>query len=486
MLVSRSVTTKQRLLAEINGGYSVQSGVFGAINPRIATLMTPLGQYEAAIDPETLTDDELVELARVSAMSNDEVDESDVADALFSGVPGIAHDELVGYYSGLFAGFVVSGDYRSRGSSGGVTTWLLTQLLERGMVDGVIHARAGSEGDEVKFRYAISNTPDEVREGSKSRYYPLDLSEVLRAAKRSGGRYAVTGIPSFVMELRLLALLDAEFRAAIKFVIGLICGHQKSAKYAEAIAWERGIRPGDLRTVDFRKKIEGKSADEYITELRGKIGDEDVVLTCEAGDVFVSSWSHGFFKAKFSDFTDDLFNETADVALGDAWLPKYSSDHRGTNLVIVRNPEIASVITDGVESGELELEPLDVDSVIRSQPGLVRHAHDELPYRLHRADQRHEWRPLKRVEASPDLPLLRRRIQDVREQIAEQSHIHYRTAVELGDWSYFVAKMKPLVDRHNALYSLTDAKRILRKGPVHFIRRAVREIRRRIVPRSRS
>ena len=93
---------------------------------------------------------------------------------------------------------------------------------------------------------------------------------------------------------------------------------------------------------------------------------------------------------------------------------------------------------------------------------------------------------MKRVEASPDLPLLRRRIQDVREQIAEQSHIHYRTAVELGDWSYFVAKMKPLVDRHNALYSLTDAKRILRKGPVHFIRRAVREIRRRIVPRSRS
>lgn len=469
----------QAIIRELEGGYSIQSGVFSAVNSKVTVALNPLGQFEAKVDPAALSASELEALARVSAMSNPDLDEDALGKILFGTVPGIRHERLLGYYSHIYAGYVKTGDFRATSSSGGLATWLLVQLVEKGLVDGVIHVQPSSGEDGLLFRYAISTTVAQVRAGAKSRYYPMDLSQVLRAAKEAGGRYAVTGIPSFIMELRLLAEHDPDFKRAIAYTVGLICGHQKSTKYAEAIAWEHGIKPGSLRSVDFRKKIEGKSADEYITELKGLSGGTETTLAKEATEVFVSSWSHGFFKAKFSDFTDDLFNETADIALGDAWLPQYAGDYRGTSLVIVRNPVIAKIIDDALATGDLHLDVLSPELAVRSQPGLVRHAYDELPYRLARADRRGAWRPAKRVGASEDIPFLRKKIQDVREQIAEQSHIHYQRAVELDDWSYFVRKMKPLVDRHSLLYAITDARRILGKGLPYLAKRAFRGIRRR-------
>lgn len=470
---------EDRFIEELKGGYSVHSGVFSAINPKLSTVLNEFGRYEADIDPASLSQDELLALARVSAMSHHELNEDVLGERLYGNVPGIKHEPLIGYHSAIYAGHVEAGAYRQNGSSGGVSTWLLVRLLQEGKIDGVIHTVPRVSDGGLLFSYSISTTEAEICAGAKSRYYPMDLSDVLRTAKEQGGRYAITGIPSFISELRLLAEHDPEFKRAIAYTIGLICGHQKSTKYVEAIAWEHGIRPGDLRSVDFRKKVAGKMANEYITELTGVKNGEVVTLSKEASEVFVSSWSHGFFKPKFSDFTDDLFNETADIAVGDAWLPRYQSDYLGTNLVIVRNPDIAKIIAKGLDVGDLTLDSLSVDEAISSQTGLVRHSYDELPYRLARADRRGEWRPVKRVQADLRLGRLRRKIQNVREEIAEQSHVHYMRAVELDDWEYFVQMMKPLVDRHSALYAVTETRRILKKGPAFLIKRAYREFKRR-------
>ncbi len=461
-------------------GYSVQSGVFGAVDERVNVALNRFGQYEATFSQDGREDDILAALADVSAMSRSDVNEDVMAQKLFGEVRGIQHEPLVGYYLQIYAGFVAEGEYRKNASSGGLTSWLLVELLRRGLIDGVIHVAEAEHGrDKVLFQYSISRSEEEIRQGAKSRYYPTDLSEVLRLAKKAGGRYALTGIPSFIAEVRLLSEVDPSFRHAIAYTLGLVCGHQKSTKYAEAMAWEHGIKPGDLVSVDFRKKVPGARADEYITEFVGLINGEEVTFTKSARDVFVGSWSQGFFKAKFSDFTDDLFNETADVTLGDAWLPQYSGDSRGTNLVIVRNPDIAEIIADGLSSGALELDVLTSEQAVQSQAGLVRHSYDELPYRLAREDRRGRWRPIKRVVADEGLPSLRKRIQDIREEISQQSHVHYAKAVELGEWDYFYRQMKPLVDRHNALYGISDARRILKKGPLFLLRKALGELRRR-------
>src|SRR5690606_13386755 len=108
-------------------------------------------------------------------------------------------------------------------------------------IDGVIHVKESNDGDGILFKYGISRTADEIIEGAKSRYYPAEFSSVINTIKKTKGKYAITGIPSFIAEVRLLAKQDKEVADRIAYTFGLICGHQKTTKYAEALAWQHGI-----------------------------------------------------------------------------------------------------------------------------------------------------------------------------------------------------------------------------------------------------
>ncbi|MGC9322644.1 MAG: Coenzyme F420 hydrogenase/dehydrogenase, beta subunit C-terminal domain, partial [Kosmotogaceae bacterium] len=67
-------------------------------------------------------------------------------------------------------------------------------------------------------------------------------------------------------------------------------------------------------------------------------------MTKKASDFYGYNWGYGFFKYKACDYCDDVVSETADVSVGDAWLPEYVNDSGGTNVVIVRNPVIKKII----------------------------------------------------------------------------------------------------------------------------------------------
>ena len=47
-------------------------------------------------------------------------------------------------------------------------------------------------------------------------------------------------------------------------------------------------------------------------------------------------WGAGFFQNPACDWCDDVVGETADVSFGDAWVEPYSSDGRGTNVMVVK------------------------------------------------------------------------------------------------------------------------------------------------------
>src|SRR5699024_10024286 len=144
----------------------------------------------------------------------------------------------------------------------------------------------------------------------------------------------------------------------------------------------------------------------------------------------------GFFKPVASNYTDDVFNETADIVLGDAWLPEYTSDSEGNNIVIIRNPEIDEIVKDAIQEERLKMDIVDNETIFSSRASHYRHTHYELAYRLHVKDSNNEWRPKKRVVASSDITDTRRKIQDLRKEISEQSHIQYQEAVKRNDFNY--------------------------------------------------
>lgn len=456
-------------IAEFNAKkvFSEASGTCAVVDNNIKMDLNEYGLYEEKILIED--DYELNPLVQlVSPILNKEVNELHISKKLYDNVDEINYDKRIGYYSSLYAGHVNEGDYRENASSGGMGTWIFKEFFDKNLIDGVIHVKKNPDkSSPIMFQYDISRSVDEIKAGAKTKYYPVELSRVLKIVKDTPGKYAVIGIPSFIMALRLLAEQDKVIKERIKFTVGLICGHQKSSKFSEALAWQVGIKPGNLKHIDFRKKLLDKPANNYGVELTGMIDEKEVTIVKPTKELLGQNWGQGFFKPVASDFTDDVMNVTADITLGDAWLPEYIKDSKGNNVVVVRDPMIDDLIKDGIKSGMLNLDKVDKETIFRSQKSHYRHTHDELAYRLYKKDKVNKWRPLTIVQSSNDIPFLRKKVQDLREEISTQSHVLYKKAVELDDLDYFKTEMGKLCNKYTLLYRMIS---IQNKGIIGIVK----------------
>jgi coenzyme F420-reducing hydrogenase beta subunit len=446
---------ERKLKTIINKKYGVCSGVYSVIDSKIKMTLDNRGEYIPVFLGDE-TEELYKKLLRVDMMSDESPNEDKVSKELFSSIKNIKYNNNIGYYLDLYAGHVLEDDFRLNGSSGGFVSWILVELFKNKKIDGVIHVHKveANKNGGVLFKYQISKTIDEIKTNAKSRYYPVELSEVLCTVKKKPGRYAVVGIPEFIMELRLLAKEDADIKKCIKYMIGLVCGHQKTTKYTEALAWQHGIEPGNLMDIDFRVKQSNSTAMDYLHRFTGKIGDKKVTFTKTHAELFVDNWALGFFKSKFSDFTDNTFNETADIVLGDAWLPRYNDDGMGNNIIIVRNQEILNIIKRGIKNKTIKIDNVNVDIIKNSQLGLIHHTRDELPYRLSFAKRFNSWVPQKRSRPSSKLSFLRKRIQNIRYKTAINSHKIYTDAVKKNQWQYFEKRMDTFINRYAFYYKI--------------------------------
>lgn len=404
--------------------------------------------------------------AKVCPFAGEGPDEDTIAQPLFSAEA--SHDKALGWYNGLYAGFAATGDFRKRGSSGGLAGWIAARLLASGAIDGVIHVRPLA-GDERLFRYAISRTADEIANGSSSRYYPVEMSEAVRAAAERPGRYLFVGLPCFVKAFRLLLAEDQRLQQSTFLTLGIVCGHLKSTRFADTLAWEVGIAPGDLKAINFRVKLKGLDASSY--GCRVSDGSREVVRRKRGS--LVGNWGLGFFKYGACEMCDDVFAETADIAVGDAWIPPYQDDSEGNSLVITRLPQMRALIEDGLSDGSLKLDQLTAEQAVKSQISGVRYRRDGLAYRLHLKDKAGVWRPKKRVAASDAGlgPSLKRRY-ELRQQIGADSHAAFQDALAATNLGAFRRRLSPMIAEHERLSAglrqrvVTKIKDLLR--PLYF------------------
>src|SRR3546814_10766655 len=109
----------------------------------------------------------------------------------------------------------------------------------------------------------------------------------------------------------------------------------------------------------------------------------------------------------------------------------YSSDGRGTNVIIVRSPIVHGLVRRGIEDGRIDLQTVDSHFVEQTQAAGFRQRREGLAYRL--SWLRHGVRPRKRVApASHGLPRRRKLIYRVRNHIALWSHRIARKSTRLN------------------------------------------------------
>lgn len=443
--------------------YNFGTGVWPVLNENLKIRLNKYGEYEYYSTKEYSQfskeeSEKILELKNILDTNNVDL----ISKELFSKIPEMKFNSQLGYYLNLYAGYVVEGDYRANASSGGFGTWLLKELFEKKLVDGIIHVTESKDSSKL-FEYSISKSIKEIENGAKTKYYPVELSEVLQLVKKNPGRYAVIGLPSFVMSIRLLSKIDPVINERIVFILGLVCGHQKSTFFGDFLAWQCGIKPGKLKKIDFRKKLDHGLASSYAIEVTGEIEGQEVTIVKEMKDLFGSDWGQGLFKIRASDFTDDVMNEAADVTLGDAWLPEYTTDNKGNNILIVRNPVIQDIINKGIKNDMIKLDILNEEMMIRSQSSHFTHTSEELGYRLYKKNSKKEWKPKTRIEASKNYSFYRKRVQDLREIIAKKAPVYYVEAVKRDDIDYFFKKMKPITLSYKVVYKFIGLNKKIKK-----------------------
>ncbi|GAB6905557.1 hypothetical protein DESC_290067 [Desulfosarcina cetonica] len=314
---------------------------------------------------------------------------------MFENVSGITNDKEIGYILKSYVGYSRVKKQRESGSSGGIATWLLKSLLETGDVDACICV-ASSESDDRLFAYQPVDNAQTLKRTAGSRYYPVDMASILAIlnARDVERRYAIIGLPCFLKGLRLAMERFPRLQRRIIYTIGLACGHLPNRFYTEYLTRLSGLNPADVVSVQYRLKTGTTRAGNYRFQAVAKSGRKGWAIPFSKINAI---WQDGFFMLNACNYCDDIFAEVADIALMDAWLPEYECDPNGHSLIVVRNPDLCTVLEKGHENGTCRLKAISKDKILESQQSVIEDKRKMITGRLYRATIKSISVPTKRA-----------------------------------------------------------------------------------------
>lgn len=268
------------------------------------------------------------------------------------------------------------------------------------------------------------------------------------------GRYAIVGVPCFIKAVRLLADQDEIIRNRVVFGASLFCGHIKSTLYSDYLARSVELETPTVRDIDYRHKEPGRPPNRYCSKIT-TFDEQEVIRGAE--QIPMANWGIGIFKLGACDYCDDITGETADISFGDAWLPPFMSDWRGTNVAVARSQLATRILDKGEACGELDVVEWSADKVAESQAGAVRHRRPGLAVRLANRVKAGLWVPQKRVAPASDKEMNSLFAQRMinREAIAVASGPAYLRALKDGGVASFIEEMKPYIRKYDGSRSST-------------------------------
>src|SRR5690554_5358608 len=107
--------------------FSEVSGVCTYVDDNVYIRLNDFGMYEEYFIDYKESKSNLI--YKVSPNFNTDMNETIMANKLYSKIDNIQYNEVIGYYQKLYAGYVKEGDFRDKGSSGGMGTWILKSCL---------------------------------------------------------------------------------------------------------------------------------------------------------------------------------------------------------------------------------------------------------------------------------------------------------------------------------------------------------------------
>ena len=268
-------------------------------------------------------------------------------------------DMLIGSYINCYVGHAKDYEIRYNASSGGIVTQLLVYALESGIIDGAIVTRMKKD-NPLKPEPFIARTKEELMEATGSKYCPVPVNLPLRYILKTerNEKFAVVGLPCQIRAIKNAEDFNRKLREKIVFHVGLFCSHVPSFLATEIFLQRLGIRKEDVAELKYR----GEGWPGFMKILL-KTGKTYKV----AEPLYWRFLGLDFFIPRSCLLCNDALNELADISVGDAWLPEFSSDKLGTSIIIARNLVGKNIIENAEKSDKIKITEISYKKVIQSQ-----------------------------------------------------------------------------------------------------------------------
>ena len=267
-----------------------------------------------------------------------------------------SYDLELGYCHSHYAAHSNDEDILRNASSGGVMSQIATFLLERRMVDRVLTAQFVYDS-EPRTRCILAQSKADILRSQGSKYCPVDLSETIRDIKANDYRVAIIGTPCQIAGIRNIQRHDPAFSQKIVITIGNFCGGIKSYHNIELLARRQGIPPDQISFFRFRGN--GQPGSMLVEARSGR--KSEMPYPYYVG-------LNGLPKHLRCHLCVDATAELADIACGDAWLPRFLDDpHHSWSIIMTRCEAADALIADMIEEGCLTVADITPAEIKASQ-----------------------------------------------------------------------------------------------------------------------
>ena len=250
-------------------------------------------------------------------------------------------------------------EVRHRGSSGGVTTALAAHAVTSGRATGALQVQA-DPGDPLRNVTVRNTTYESITSATGSRYSPASPCERLDLVEQAEGRTVFVGKPCDVAATRRSAELRPDLRERLDLTIAIFCAGTPSTAASERLVRQLGADPADVTSVDYR-------GEGWPGRFRVRSSDGEVRSMS-----YAESWGGTLTKNRQWRclVCPDHTGEFADLSVGDPWYREIGPDEPGRSLVVVRTEAGHRALRSALADGALAGEPLPLDRLPQSQPGL--------------------------------------------------------------------------------------------------------------------
>ncbi len=262
-------------------------------------------------------------------------------------------NELLGISKTFLKGFAKDPEVRKVGASGGLTTSLLIQALDRKMIDGAIVTKMSPQ-KPWRAMPGLARTREELIEASKSKYTICPNNMALRDSYEIE-RLAIVGLPCHIHGIRKLQSNKdlSKLAEKIVLVLGIFCGSNRSYEATEHIIREYSdIDFGEIERFEYRGGRDSQDVKIYARNKR-----EITITAAERRTIF---------QAMAKDrcrVCCDWTAELADLSLGDIFDPQRSMRKiPDWNSVIVRTEKGRQIIEEAEKAGVIYISPLEEES----------------------------------------------------------------------------------------------------------------------------